>query len=536
MSGCLPSFAEFKKLAGRGNVVPVYRTIVADLLSPVSGFLKLSPQHAREANRHPYSFLLESVEGGERIGRYTFFGVDPFQIVSCRGDQITVRRGDAAAVVSERRNVDRRSKANSGGRTATHSRLRATGRRPPLQTETGNVFEFLRSLGARYHSVEIPGLPPFTAGAVGYLSYEFVRMLERLPPRVPADVDLDDAVFMYFSNVLAFDHVLHRLWLISNVLTEEGSGSLRAKYDAACRHLEHLEKQLRRPLNLHGAHRPAGPLRVRANMTRDRYEEMVERSKEYIRAGDIFQVVLSQRMEVPVRVPAFDVYRALRAVNPSPYMYYLRMGESTVLGSSPEMLVKVSGRDVEYRPIAGTRPRGKTEEEDKRLEHELRSDAKEMAEHIMLVDLGRNDVGRVSEFSSVKPREVMFVERYSHVMHLVSRITGRLRADADSYAALAACFPAGTLTGAPKVRAMEIIDELEPTRRGLYGGSVLYLDFSGNLNSCIVIRTVFIKNKVAYLQAGAGIVADSIPAREYEECQNKARAVLRAFELAEKGL
>jgi len=347
---------------------------------------------------------------------------------------------------------------------------------------------------------------------------------------------LDDAVFMYFANVLAFDHVLHRLFLISNVLTEEGKGSLRAKYDAACAQLDELEKNLRRPLHLGSARTPEGALRVRPNMSRAHYEDMVERSKEYIRAGDIFQVVLSQRMEVPVRVAPFDVYRALRAVNPSPYMYYLRLGESTVLGSSPEMLVKVSGRSVEYRPIAGTRPRGVTEEEDKRLEQELRSDAKESAEHIMLVDLGRNDVGRVSEFSSVQPRQIMFVERYSHVMHLVSRITGQLRPDADSYAALAACFPAGTLTGAPKVRAMEIIDELEPTRRGLYGGSVLYLDFSGNLNSCIVIRTVLIKNKTAYLQAGAGIVADSVPTLEYDECQNKARAVLRAFEIAEKGL
>jgi anthranilate synthase component 1 len=500
MTNASPNFAEFKRLAQRGNVVPVYRTIVADLLSPVSAFLSLSPQHGRESNSHPHSFLLESVEGGERVGRYTFFGMDPFQIVSCRGDRITVRRG-------------------------AHR-----------EEETGNLFEFLRRLGARYKSVEIPGLPPFTAGAVGYVSYEAVRMLEHLPPRVPPDVDLDDAVFMYFSNVLAFDHVQHRLFLISNVLTEEGKGSLRAKYDAACRHLDLLENRLRRPLKLPRARRPEGALRVRPNMPRAKYEAMVERSKEYIRAGDIFQVVLSQRVEVPVRVPAFDVYRALRAVNPSPYMYYLRMGESTVLGSSPEMLVKVAGRDVEYRPIAGTRPRGKLEEEDKRLEGELRSDSKECAEHIMLVDLGRNDVGRVSEFSSVKPKEIMFVERYSHVMHLVSQITGKLRPDADSYAALAACFPAGTLTGAPKVRAMEIIDELEPTRRGLYGGSVLYLDFSGNLNSCIVIRTVFIKDKTAYLQAGAGIVADSVPAREYEECQNKARAVLRAFELAEKGL
>ena len=500
MNNASPHFAEFQRLARQGNVVPVYRTMVADLLSPVSAFLSLSPQHGRGANLHPHSFLLESVEGGERVGRYTFFGVDPFQIVSCRGDRITVRRG---------------------ARREEH---------------TGNIFAFLRQLGARYKSVEIPGLPPFTAGAVGYLSYEAVRMLERLPPRVPPDVDVDDAVFMYFATVLAFDHVQHRLFLIANVLTEEGKGSLRSKYDAACRHLDQLERRLGRPLKLPRTIRPQGPLRVRPNMTRARYEAMVERSQEYIRAGDIFQVVLSERLEVPVRVPAFDVYRALRAVNPSPYMYYLRMGEATVLGSSPEMLVKVEGRRVEYRPIAGTRPRGRSEDEDRRLEEELRSDSKECAEHIMLVDLGRNDVGRVSEFSSVQPVNVMFVERYSHVMHLVSQITGQLRPDADTYAALAACFPAGTLTGAPKVRAMEIIDELEPTRRGLYGGAVLYLNFSGNLNSCIVIRTVLIKDKTAYLQAGAGIVADSVPAREYEECQNKARAVLRAFELAEKGL
>jgi anthranilate synthase component 1 len=271
-------------------------------------------------------------------------------------------------------------------------------------------------------------------------------------------------------------------------------------------------------------------------MTQARYEDMVTRAKEYIRAGDIFQVVLSQRLEVPVRVPPFELYRALRVVNPSPYMYFLRLGESVVLGSSPEMLVKVTGREAEYRPIAGTRPRGQTEEEDRRLEQELLADEKERAEHIMLVDLGRNDIGRVCEFSSVQPKRLMFVERYSHVMHLVSSIQGKLRSDADSYATLAACFPAGTLTGAPKVRAMEIIDELEPTRRGLYGGSILYVDFSGNLNSCIVIRTVLIRNHKAYLQAGAGIVADSVPTREYEECMNKAKALLNAIAMAEKGL
>ncbi len=494
------TFAEFRRRAAHGNVVPVYRAIVADLLSPVGAFLRLAPQTGPGSKAHPYSFLLESVEGGERLGRYTFFGVDPFQVVSCRGGRVTIRRG------RER------------------------------HEHSGNIFACLREVGARYHSAPAPGLPPFTAGAVGYLAYEVVRQLERLPARVEPDVDVDDAVFMYFTNLVAFDHVQHRLFLIANVLTDEGPGRLQSKYEAALRQLDHMERALRRPLRQPRIPRPRGPLRVRANVSRDEYETMVERSKEYIRAGDIFQVVISQRLEVPVRVPPFELYRALRVVNPSPYLYFLRLGEATVLGSSPEMLVKVTGRDVEYRPIAGTRPRGRTEEEDLRLEQELKGDEKERAEHIMLVDLGRNDVGRVCEVSTVRPKEIMFVERYSHVMHLVSLIQGRLRPDADSYSALAACFPAGTLSGAPKVRAMEIIDELEPTRRGLYGGSVLYADFSGNLNSCIVIRTVLIKDRTAYLQAGAGIVADSVPEREYEESWNKARAMLKAFELAERGL
>jgi anthranilate synthase component 1 len=493
-----PSFDEFRRLARRGNVIPVYRAVVADLLSPVAAFLKVAAPAGSAV--HPYSFLLESVEGGEHVGRYTFFGVDPFQLITCRGDRIRLARGGSHV------------------------------------EETGNIFEFLRQTASGYHPVRVPGLPPFSAGAVGYLSYEAVRMLERLPPRVEPDVELDDAAFMYYSNLAAFDHVQHRLYLLANVLTEEGPGSLRAKYDAAVRDLDLMERQLERPLQLARFRRPRRPLRVRHNMTRREYEAIVARTKEYIRAGDIFQGVLSQRLEVPLRVPPFEVYRALRVVNPSPYMYFLRMGEATILGSSPEMLVKVGGREVEYRPIAGTRPRGKTEEEDRRLEEELRSDAKERAEHIMLVDLGRNDIGRVCEFSTVRPKEVMFVERYSHVMHLVSSIQGTLRPDADSYAALASCFPAGTLTGAPKVRAMEIIDELEPTRRGLYGGSVLYVDFSGNLNSCIVIRTVLVKGQRAYLQAGAGIVADSVPAREHRECLNKAQAVLKAFALAEQGL
>jgi len=500
MSSVVPAFPEFARLAQQGNVVPVYRTVVADLLSPVSAYLRLAPQTASEEAAHPYNFLLESVEGGERVGRYTFFGIDSFQVVSSRGDRIKVVRG---------------------GR---------------VREETGNIFDLLRQIGARYRPVTVPGLPPFSAGAVGYLSYEVVRLLERLPPRVAPDVDVDEAAFMYFSSLVAFDHVQHRLFLIANVLTEEGPGSLRAKYDAAVRQLERLKRMLARPLRVPRFRPPKGPLRVQPNMTRQHYQRMVERTKEYIRAGDIFQGVVSLRLEVPVRVPPFQIYRALRAVNPSPYLYFLRFPNATILGSSPEMLVKVSGRNVEYRPIAGTRPRGQTEADDLRLEEELKSDEKERAEHIMLVDLGRNDVGRVSEFQSVRPTEIMFVERYSHVMHLVSSIQGRLRPDADSYAALAACFPAGTLSGAPKVRAMEIIDELEPTRRALYGGAVLYLDFSGNLNSCIVIRTVLVKGKKAYLQAGAGIVADSVPSLEYQECLNKAKAMLQAFELAERGL
>ena len=386
MSDVTPNFGEFARLARRGNVVPVFRTVVADLLSPVSAFLRVAPQREGRSKANHYSFLLESVEGGERVGRYTFFGIDPFQVVSCRGDQITMVSG------------------------------------PRQIEESGNIFDYLRQVGSKYHPVSVAGLPPFSAGAVGYLSYEAVRMLERLPPRVEPDVELDDAAFMYFSNLVAFDHVQHRIFLIANVLTDEGAGSLRAKYDAAVAHLARLERRLQGPLRLERFRRPHGPMRVRPNMMPAQYQAIVERTKEYIRAGDIFQGVLSQRLEVPVRVPPFEVYRALRAVNPSPYMYYLRLGDSTILGSSPEMLVKVTGRQVEYRPIAGTRPRGKTEEDDRRLEQELRSDEKERAEHIMLVDLGRNDIGRVCEFASVRPQEVMFVERYSHVMHLVSSI------------------------------------------------------------------------------------------------------------------
>jgi anthranilate synthase component I len=497
MSSVFPNFTEFKRLARQGNVIPVATAVVADLISPVAAYLKLAKPNREQ--EHPHSFLLESVEGGERVGRYTYFGADPFQTISSRDRQITVTRGD-------------------------HRR-----------EESGPIFDYLRETGQRFRAAVSSGMPPFSAGAVGYLSYEAVRQLERLPPRVEPDVELPDVFFMYFKNLVAFDHVAHRMLIISNVFTEEGRGTLEQKYRAAVQQLERMRRELEAPLASLPRKRRLlhNPLAPKSNLSRRQFEENVRRAQEYIRAGDIFQVVLSLRLAVPLRVPAFEVYRALRIINPSPYLYFLRLGKTTVLGSSPEMLVKVSGRSLEYRPIAGTHPRGRTEEEDQELARKLLADEKERAEHLMLVDLGRNDLGRVAEVGTVQPRELMFVERYSHVMHLVSRIEARLRADSDSYSALAACFPAGTLSGAPKIRAMEIIDELEPTRRGLYGGAVLYADFSGNLNACIAIRTMVARNRTAYLQAGAGIVADSVPASEYRESMNKAKALLKAIEMAE---
>jgi anthranilate synthase component I len=497
LSPAFPDFAEFKRLARRGNVVPVTAAVVADLVSPVAAYLKLAKPSRERPNA--YSFLLESVEGGERVARYTYFGSAPFQTISCR---------------------DRAIMLNCGGRGTV---------------ETGNIFDYLRETGRRYQTAAPAGVPPFSGGAVGYVAYEAVRQLENLPPRVEPDLDLDDAFFMYYRNLVAFDHVAHRMLIISNVFTNEGAGSLESKYQRALSEIECMRRTLESPRLPLPARRAPGraPLQVTASLTRRKFEANVRRAKQYILAGDIFQVVLSLRLAAPLHVPAFEVYRALRVVNPSPYLYFLRLGPLTVLGSSPEMLVKVSGQALEYRPIAGTHPRGRTEDEDLTFERQLLADEKERAEHLMLVDLGRNDLGRVAEIGSVRPRDLMYVERYSHVMHLVSRLEARLRTDCDSYAALAACFPAGTLSGAPKIRAMEIIDELEPTRRGLYGGAVLYADFSGNLNACIAIRTIVARDRMAYVQAGAGIVADSVPALEYEESMNKARALLRAIEIAE---
>jgi len=484
-----PSFAEFQELARNATLVPVAKAVSADLLTPVSAFLAY-------AAGEPYSFLLESVEQGEKIGRYTFVGARPsLRLIA-----------DKKGVLLEHGNKRERME--------------------------GDPVSAIRKLLHQHRAAHVPDLPPFTAGAVGYVSYDMVRRFERLPELAKADIDVPECVLMFFDRLLAFDHLRHQIQIVAAAdVTKE---SPRKAYERAVRDIEKIEKKLNTTVRA-GKQKKTGTLKVKRPTPQKQYEKAVERAKEYIAAGDIFQVVLSQRVEFEPGVAPFEIYRALRRVNPSPYMYFLRMGDMHVLGSSPEMLVRIKGRKLEYRPIAGTHPRGHDEAEDQAIEAKLRSDDKEKAEHVMLVDLGRNDLGRVSEYGSVKVRDLMFVERYSHVMHLVSAIEGQLREGLDEIDAFASCFPAGTLSGAPKVRAMEIIEELEPLRRGVYGGAVLYADYAGNLDSCIAIRTMFMKGKKAYLQAGAGIVADSVPSREYEESVNKAGAVLRAVELARRG-
>jgi anthranilate synthase component I len=505
-----PALPEFLTLARRHTLIPVCRRLVADLETPVSAFLRL-------AANEPECFLLESVEGGEKLGRYTFMGVKPASKLVARGNQVTTWQGQRQ------------------------------------KTEKGDIFEILKAALASHSPAHVAGLPPFTAGAIGFLAYDVVRQIERLPVRAKDDLGLPDACLAFFHEVVAFDHVKKELLLIVNA--DVRAQAPRMAYAAAVRRLAALERQLAKPLPARprSRSRTAGKLAVKKCTRKADYLRAVERTREYIAAGDIFQAVISQRFEVDPGKDPFAVYRALRIVNPSPYMYFLRLhvdgdrdanqrgAKKTgaakskpihIVGSSPELLVRVKQGNVEYRPIAGTRPRSQDEEEDERRAADLLADAKELSEHVMLVDLGRNDVGRVSEYGSVRVRDLMIVERYSHVMHLVSSIEGRLRPELSAVDALRACFPAGTLSGAPKVRAMEIIEELEPTRRGIYGGGVCYADYSGNLDSCIAIRSMLVKDGVGYIQAGAGIVADSVPEREYEECLNKAQAVLRAVERA----
>jgi anthranilate synthase component 1 len=487
-----PTYEDFLKLAREGSVVPVVKRVMADLLTPVAAYLKIE-------RLSPYSFLLESVEGGEKVARHSFLGFDPHTVVRCRAGKVTIERDSGSEETDE------------------------------------PMLAVLRRLSGQHIPVRVPDLPPFTCGAVGYIGYDAVRWFENIPEQNPDDMKLDDAVMMFFSRILVFDHVRHEIDLIVNVFTGGRTEDLESEYRESVDSIEAIEARLGDPIDPlpRAAEKRDGPSKVKSNLTKHRFEEAVVKAKEYIAAGDIFQVVLSQRFNTALTAHPFEVYRALRVVNPSPYMFYLKLGDWWVLGASPEMLVRATGRRLEYRPIAGTRPRGDTEVEDVLLGEEMRADEKEVAEHVMLVDLGRNDLGRVADYGSVEVTDLMIVERYSHVMHLVSSVKARLKAGRDRFDALAACFPAGTVTGAPKIRAMEIIEELEPTRRGVYAGSVMYLDYSGNLDSCIAIRTVVIRNGRAYFQAGAGIVADSVPETEYVETVNKARAMLQAIERAE---
>src|ERR1700757_607464 len=490
-----PDFAEFQRLAKQGNLIPVYDVFSADLLTPVSAYLRLA-QGAR------YAFLLESVEGGEKIARYTFAGAHPEEVF---------RYANGACVLEAR---DR------------------------LIWEEKDPVTFLRAHMERYRPVRLPGLPPLIAGAIGYFSYDMVRLIERLPKRLRDEIGLFDAVLMFYHGLIAFDHVQHRLWIVRNVFTE-GKESLQQAYDAAVKEIAQTRKLLEKPVAAEERKRKAeaqdpAPLEIESNFKKPAYLAAVKKAKEYIRAGDVFQVVISQRFSAKTEAEPFQIYRELRALNPSPYLFFLQLNDVAVVGSSPEMLVKVQGRNVFYRPIAGTRWRGKDEAEDARLEKEMLADEKERAEHIMLVDLGRNDLGRVCEYGSVRPEKLMTVERYSHVMHLVSSLRGRLREDVDCFDALMSCFPAGTVSGAPKVRAMEIIEEWEKTRRGICAGGILFLFFAGNLVSCIALRTMVIKNGVAHVQAGGGIVADSTPEGEYDESVNKSKALRRALETAHR--
>ena len=496
------TFELFEREAREGNVVPVVRSVLADLHTPLSVFLRV-------CGNSQHSFLLESVEGGERIARYSFLGADPEVVVSARGLQTVVRRDGKEEVF------------------------------PVIATEWVREYFRGRVLARR------PGLTPFAGGAVGYLGYDAAQWFEpALQDNQTIGLDaFSDAVWMFFRNVIAFDRVKQRIEIVSIVLTEEAESShdrLRELYDLAVARTKKIEDDIFKPEVNSRSPRLQNPKpenkSLKSNWLRRDFEEAVRRIKDHIAAGDCYQVVLSQRFSGTFDGDALQIYRALRAINPSPYMFYLRVGEQTVVGASPEMLVRCHGQRLDYRPIAGTRKRGSTETEDWMLGEDLKTDEKEVAEHMMLVDLGRNDLGRVADFGSVRVEELMVIERYSHVQHLVTSLRARLRDGLDRFDALASCFPAGTVTGAPKIRAMEIIRELEPDRRGVYAGSVLYMDYAGNLDSCIAIRTIVLRNGEATVQAGAGIVADSVPEHEYAETVNKARAMFRAIEMAERGL
>jgi anthranilate synthase component I len=503
-----PNLEEFKKLTRQGNLIPVYKEILADMETPVSAFYKI-------AGGERYSYLLESVEGGERLGRYSFLSSGPSLIFKSKGKKVSWETMDGKSE----------------------------------EKETDNPLGELKKLMKKYKPVKLRDLPRFFGGALGYISYDMVRFFERIPDKNPDDLKMDDAVFVVTDTMLIFDHLNHKIKVVSCAYVDgQGRMDIETIYKEACRKVDVLIRKLKQPVDrekiTHSFEIPAEQSRqtalfmnkVKSNFTQKGFEKAVEKTKEYIKAGDIIQGVISQRFAVDISVEPFDIYRSLRMVNPSSYMFYLDFEDMKMVGSSPEILVRLEDGLIENRPIAGTRPRGGTEEQDKKLAEELLADPKELAEHIMLVDLGRNDVGRVAEYKTVHVPELMVIERYSHVQHIVSDVKGKLLPGKDAFDVLEACFPAGTVSGAPKIRAMEIIDEVEPTRRGPYAGCVGYFSFSGNLDTCITIRTIVIKNGRAYIQAGAGIVADSQPAKEYVETLNKARALIKAIEMAEEGL
>jgi len=485
-----PTFKQFEELAGRGNLIPVFREFLADMETPVTALKKLSER------RHV--FLFESVEGGEKWGRYTFLGSDPHTIVKVKGDDVMIQKGETL------------SRHKHGG----------------------NPLRYLRDIMKHYRPVAIDGLPRFYGGAVGFLAYDMVRYFERLPSHVPDDLNIDDAVFILTDTMIIFDNVRHTIKIVACAAITEGKG-LKETYDEKVRHIDAMIALINAPVGRETCNHSKGTVEnLCSNVTPDAFKSMVKRAKEYIKSGEAIQVVLSQRFEKKNGSDPVDLYRALRYINPSPYLFYLKLEDFILTGSSPEVMVRLEEKRVELRPIAGTRPRGKTEQEDRKLAAELLRDPKEKAEHIMLVDLGRNDLGRIARIGTVQVNQLMVVERYSHVMHLVSNIQAQLSEGKDCFDVLKATFPAGTLSGAPKIRAMEIIDELETVRRGPYGGAVGYFSYTGNMDFCITIRTMMIKNGKIFIQVGAGIVADSDPDREYEETINKAGGMMQAIQLA----
>lgn len=489
-----PTLDEVAELSTQGNIIPVYREIMADLETPVSAFLKVA--------RGPYSFLLESVEGGERLARFSFIGTAPY---------LTLRLHDGVA-------------------QATLQGYKQT-------AQFTDPLVALQEYLAPYRTVSLPGLPRFLGGAVGFLGYEAVRYFEQLPAAASDPLNFPDGFFMFVDTMLVFDHLERTIKVVSHVHIDDHT-PLEDAYAQAVERIDQVVAQLRTEPTLPLGEGELDPRPVRermqSNMTPEAYAQIVERAQEYIHAGDIIQVVLSQRMAVPTGAHPLTIYRALRKVNPSPYMYYLHLDDTHIVGASPEMLVRLDGTTLTTHPIAGTRPRGSDAGEDARLAVELTTDEKERAEHIMLVDLGRNDIGRVAQPGTVRVPQLMQVERYSHVMHMVSHVEGEIAEGLTGVDALRACFPAGTVSGAPKVRAMEIIAELEPERRGPYSGAVGYVSFSGNLDAAITLRTLVMRDGVAYLQAGGGIVADSVPEVEYQESLHKMQALVRAIELAEQ--